>query len=61
MKWPTKFEPPKPQGISYLEREKVGDREGRGKQAGQQPGRFKVRLGLEGRDIEIERHRNKEI
>jgi hypothetical protein len=39
----------------------VGDREGRGKQAGQQPGRFKVRLGLEGRDIEIERHRNKEI
>jgi hypothetical protein len=49
---PTKFDPPRPQGISYLEREREGikererererEREGRGQQACI----FKVRLGL---------------
>ncbi len=38
------FEPPKPQGIYYLERESEGGkREG---QAGPQAVRFKVRIGL---------------
>ncbi len=41
---PTKNEPQQ-QGLSYLEREGVGEKE-RGRWAGLQAGKFKVRLGL---------------
>jgi hypothetical protein len=62
---PTKNEPQ--QGISYLERERAGEREREGLagwQAGQQAGIFKVMLGLgviegRGRNTEIQGDREK--
>ena len=53
-------------GVRERKRERERERErerGAGRQAGQLAGIFKVMLGLgeiEGRDREIERHRNKE-
>jgi hypothetical protein len=42
----TKFEPPRPQGISYLEREREGRKKREREGQGQLACIFKVRLGL---------------